>query len=358
MFDPRNKKLAQLLTDYSISLKKNDKVLIECSDPHGLPLTNEVYKAALLRGAYPYLLLGTEDLSYFFFKNANRKQLTAKPEIFDFMTDWLDKYIGIRAAKNERALSNIESRRLLVRQKAIREVMDKVLRKPWVITYYPTQAMAQTARFSLDELEDFYFKACLQDWSKIGSQLDKLKKIMDNAQKVEVIGKKTHLTFSLKGRLAKVCDGKYNMPDGEVYAAPLDGTMAGEIYFDFPSLRFGKEVKDIYLQFSKGVVVKSSASANSHYLKKALEIDAGAGRPGEFAFGANFNIKKFMLNTLFDEKIGGTIHLALGKAFEEKEGGGKNQSAIHWDLVKDMRKKGSQVIIDGKSVLKEGKILV
>jgi aminopeptidase len=175
---------------------------------------------------------------------------------------------------------------------------------------------------------------------------------------VEVIGQRTNLSFSLKGRLAKVCDGKYNMPDGEVYGAPLDGTMNGEIYFDFPSLRFGKEVRGIYLKFSQGKVVQASALQHQTYLKKALKTDAGASRPGEFAFGANYGIQRFMLNTLFDEKIGGTIHLALGKAFEEKEGGGKNQSAIHWDLVKDMRKKGSKVMIDGKTVLKEGKLLV
>ncbi len=357
MIDSRNKKLARILVDYSVAIKKEDKVLIESSDPLGLPLAQEIYKLTLLKKAYPYLLLGAEDLSYFFFKNANKKQLTAKPEVFDFTVEWLDKYIGVRAAKNERALSNIKSEKLLLRQKVMRQVMDKILKKPWVITYYPTESMAQTAQMSLEELEDFYFKSCLQDWSKIGGQLDKIKKIMDNARKVEVIGEKTNLSFSLKGRLAKVCDGKYNMPDGEVYCAPLDGTMEGEIYFDFPSLRFGKEVRDIHLEFKKGKVVKASASYNEDYLQKALKTDAGACRPGEFAFGANYNIQRFMLNTLFDEKIGGTIHLALGKAFEEKEGGGINRSAIHWDLVKDMRKKGSKVIIDGKVILQNGKLL-
>ncbi len=357
MIDPRNKKLAQVLVNYSVGVQKGEKVLVEATDPAGLALVHEIYKLCLLKGAYPYLLLGTEDLSYFFYKNANQKQLTAKPEVFDFMVDWADKFIRLRAALNERALSNVAVEKLLVRQKAVRMVLDKILKKPWVMTYYPTQSMAQTAQMSLDELEDFYFTSCLQDWAKIGRKLGQVKKAMDNAQKVEVVGKKTHLVFSLKARWAKVCDGKYNMPDGEVYSAPLDGTMNGQIYFDFPSLRFGKEVRDISLRFEKGKVVKASASYNQEYLKKTLATDAGASRPGEFALGANYGIKRFMLNTLFDEKIGGTIHLALGNAFEGKEGGGINKSAIHWDLVKDMRKKGSKVIIDGKIILQDGKLL-
>ena len=358
MVDPRNKKLAKILVNYSVKVKAEDKVLIECTDPQGLGLVKEVYKLVLLKKAYPYLLLGTEDLSYFFFKNASKKQLTKKPEVFDFIVDWLDKSIRIRAMKNDRALSNIKSERILLRQKAVRKIFDKILKKPWVVTYYPTESMAQSASMSLDELEDFYFKACLRDWQKIGKQLEKIKKIMDNAQKIQVLGKKTNLLFSLKGRLAKVCDGKYNMPDGEVYSAPLDGTMNGEIYFDFPSLRAGKEVRDIHLKFKNGKVIKSSASYNQDYLKKALQIDIGASRPGEFAFGANYGVTRCMLNTLFDEKIGGTIHLALGRAYDEKEGGGKNKSAIHWDLVKDTRKKGSKVIIDGKIVLQDGKMTI
>ena len=358
MLDPRNKKLAKILIDYPVKVKKEENVLIECTDPRGLPLAKEIYKLVLLKKAYPYLLLGTEDLSYFFFKNATKKQLTLKPEIFDFIVDWLDKSIRIRAMKNDRALSNIKPEKILLRQKSARKIFNKLLKKPWVITYYPTESMAQSAEMSLDELEDFYFKACLRDWQNMDKRLTKIKKTMDNAQKVEIVGKKTHLTFSLKTRLAKVCSGECNMPDGEVFSAPLDGTMNGEIYFDFPSLRAGKEVRDICLKFKNGKVIESSASYNEEYLKKALKIDKGASSPGEFAIGTNYGITRCMLNTLFDEKIGGTIHIALGKAYEEKEGGGKNKSSIHWDLVKDMRKKGSKVIIDGKVVLKDGKILL
>jgi len=356
MIDERVKKLALILVDYSIKVKLKDKVFVSCSDPLGLPLAKEVYKLVLKKGAYPFLMLGTEDLDYFTFKNASLAQLKKKPEVLDFITDWLDKSIKIKAAKNDRALANISSERILLRQKAVRGILNKQIKKPWVITYYPTASMAQSAGMSLDELEDFYFSSCLQDWGKIKLKLLKVKKIMDKAKKVEIKGYKTNLSFSLKGRLSRVAAGECNMPDGEIFSAPLDGTMNGEIYFDFPSLHSGKVVKGIFLKFKEGKVVRASALQNEIHLKKVLKTDIGASRPGEFAIGANYGIKKAILNTLFDEKIGGTIHLALGKAYEEKEGGGINKSSIHWDLVKDMRKKGSQVIIDGKTVLKDGKI--
>jgi len=351
-------KLAKVLVNYSVSVKKDENVLIDCSDSLGLPLAKAIYKKILLKEANPYLHLGTEDLNYFFFKKATQKQLQKKPEVFDSIIEWADKSIRIRACKNDRQLAEIKSDRIVARQKATEETVNKILKKPWVVTYWPTYSMAQSASMSLEDLEKFYFKACLQDWEKMEKQLKNIKKIMDNASKIEVIGKKTNLTFSLKGRLSKICAGKYNMPDGEVYAAPLDNTMEGEIYFDFPSLRSGKEVRDIWLKFKKGRVIKSKASHNQEFLEKVLKTDKGASKPGEFAFGTNYGIDRFMYNTLFDEKIGGTIHLALGRAYDEKEGGGKNKSAIHWDLVKDMRKNNCQVLINDKLVLKEGKLLV
>lgn len=357
MIDPRNTQLAKIIVDWSVKVKPEDKVLVECSDPQGLPLAKEIYKQVLVLGAYPYLLLGTEDLAYFFYKHASPKQLSKKPEIYNYIAGWLDKSIIIRALKNDRALATIKPEKLLNREKTVRPVYDLILKKPWVSTFYPTESMAQSAGMSLDKIEAFYFQACLQDWPVIKTRLNKIKKIMDNAKKVTVIGKKTNLTFSLIGRWSQAAAGEFNLPDGEVFAAPLDGTISGEIYFDFPSLRSGKEVKDIFLKFNEGEVVEYAASQNQDYLAQALKIDNGAGRPGEFALGANYGITKYMNNTLFDEKIGGTIHLALGMAYEEKEGGGINKSAIHWDLVKDMRLPGSQVIIDGKTVLKDGKIV-
>jgi len=357
MTDPRNQKLAKILVDYSIKLKAKEKLIISCSSEKGLPLAKEIYKLALLKGAYCYLNLGVVELEYFYFKNATLSQLQSKPEIGLFFANWADKYINIVAEKNDRALANIDPKKILIKSKVNKPIQDIILKKTWVTTYYPTHSMAQTAYLSLEEMEDFYFNACLKDWKKEAEKLVHLKKILDGAKEIKVIGEKTNLSLSFTRRRFQVCDGRYNMPDGEVYAAPLETKTNGKIYFDFPSLRQSKEVISASFIFKNGQVVAFNATKNKDFLSESLNIDAGAKRLGEFALGTNYSINRFMNNTLFDEKIGGTIHLALGSAFPfEEEGGGKNESAIHWDFVKDMRKNGSQVIVDGKIILRDGKI--
>lgn len=358
MIDLRNKELAKVLVDYSVEVKSKDKVVVSCTSPLGLPLVKEVYKAAILKGAFVRLNLSDDSLEYFFFKNAKQFQLKAYPVVSEFEAKWADKIISIVAEENTKRLTNVDSKRITTRVKIVDPIKKIILKKRWVITYYPTPAMAQDAKLSTEEMEDFYFNACLRDWQAEQKKIIKLKKTLDNTSLVRVIGKDTDLTFSLKDRLTCASGGRYNMPDGEVFGAPLTDTVEGKIYFDFPNSRYGKEVKDIRLEFKKGKVVKYSASYNQDALEKVLATDPGAKRVGEFAIGTNYGIKKFMNNTLFDEKIGGTIHLALGSSHVEEEGGGKNQSAIHWDLVKDTRKKGSKVIVDGKTVLKDGKILI
>ena len=173
---------------------------------------------------------------------------------------------------------------------------------------------------------------------------------MDKGKVVRLIGKDTDLTFSIENRLAKACFGERNVPDGEVFLCPVEETIEGKVYFDLPTTAFGREVQGIYLEFKKGKVVKAKAEIGQEVLEKMLATDDGAKHVGEFAIGTNPNIKQAMKNTLFDEKIAGTIHIALGRAYSEKRGGGKNKSAIHWDLVKDMRVKGSAILIDGKKV--------
>lgn len=357
MADPRNKKLAQILIEYSIKVKAKDKVLINCSGPEGLALAREVYKQVLLKKAYPHLELAAGDLKYFYFKNATLEQIKVKPEIGLFLANWADKFVNIVAEKNDRELANADPKKIVLKTKVNQPIKDIVLKKPWVFTFYPTFSLAQSASLSLEEMEDFYFKACLLDWQKQASKLKKLKKVLDNAKEVKIIGERTNLSLSFKTRTFQICAGTHNMPDGEIFSAPRETKTEGEIYFDFPSLRQGKEVRGAFFVFKQGKVVKFDAQKNKAFLKESLAIDKGAKRLGEFALGTNYNIKRFMYNTLFDEKIGGTIHLALGNAYPETEsGGGKNKSAIHWDFVKDMRKKGSELIVDGKVVLKNGEI--
>ncbi|MEA3355004.1 MAG: aminopeptidase [Patescibacteria group bacterium] len=357
MVDIRVKKLAKILTDYSVKIKKDDKVLIS-ANPEAWVLAKEVYKLCLTKGAFPYTIYSPGDLNYFFYKHASLNQLQKKPEIALFLTNWADKFVRLYSSTNNRTLSNIDPKRLMITAKVNQPVKKIMLKKPWVLTEFPSFSMAQSAGISLDELENIYFKACLQDWNKISKTLKKLKSKLDNAKKIEVIGEKTHLTLSFTNRLFQAADGKYNMPDGEVFGAPLDFQTKGQIYFDLPSLRSGNIVEGVSLTFKKGKVIKASAEKGNKYLQAALNTDSGSKRLGEFAIGTNYGIKKPMLNTLFDEKIGGTIHLALGSAYPDKEGGGINKSAIHWDLVKSMTGKKSKVLVNNKPILINAKLLV
>ncbi len=359
MVDPRNKKLAKILVDYSVKVEKGDKVVITCSSKSGLPLAREVYKLVLLKRAFPYFQLHDEALDYFYYKHANKEQLTKKPEISLFVARWADKFINIFAENNPKELTNIKPFRQTLRLKTTKIVKEVILTKKWVTTYYPTYGMAYASAMSLHELENFYFKACLKDWEKEKAKMARLKKILDDGREIKIVGFQTDLKFSLRGRKACICAGEYNMPDGEVFAAPKEESTEGRVYFDFPSLYGGKEVRGVALVFKNGKVIDFKAQEHQRFLGKMLQTDSGAKRLGEFGLGTNYAVSRFMQNILFDEKMGGTIHLALGSAYPKKElGGGSNQSAIHWDLIKDMRLAGSKIIIDGKLIFKEGKFLI
>ena len=195
----------------------------------------------------------------------------------------------------------------------------------------------------------------MQDWKKESKKQDKLKKVVDKGKTVRIVGENTDISFSIKGRQGLKCDGKHNMPDGEVFVAPVETTIEGHIQYSYPAIKNGVAVPDVYLEFKKGRVTKAKASKNEHFLKQMISTDKGANTLGEFGIGLNFGIKKFIRNILFDEKIGGTIHLALGMAY--KEGGGKNESALHWDMIKDLRQ-GGKLIIDNKVIQKNGKFLI
>lgn len=357
MPDNRTKRLAKILLDYSLRLKESEKLLINTSS-EGLSLAEEIYRRALLKKAFPYLNLKSDNLTFFTFKKSTLRQLKRKPEINLFLARWADKFVNIITEKNPFELANINPQRIVLVNRKFKPVKDIILKKRWVTTFFPSSALAQNARMSLEELEDFYFKACLQDWQKIKNKLKKLKRILDNAREIKIVGKKTDLILGFKGRRFKIASGEYNMPDGEVFGAPLKRSVEGKIFFDFPSLREGKEVSGVFLEFKKGKVNSFKASKGKKFLAKVLKTDKGARFVGELGIGTNYKIKGYMRNTLFDEKIGGTIHLALGNSYPEKEGGGKNRSAIHWDLIKDMRKKGSKIFANQKLILKDGKALV
>jgi aminopeptidase len=239
------------------------------------------------------------------------------------------------------------------RRKVTKPISELILKKDnWVILEYPTNALAQDAEMSLEEYQDFVFDACNIDWSAIEKKQTKLKEVFDKGEEVHILGEDTDLTFSIKGRTANKCYGTRNMPDGEVFLAPVDDSANGHIKYTFPVIYMGKEVDGVKLWFENGKVIKATAEKNEEFLKEMIAMDEGASRLGEFGIGMNYNIQKFTKQILFDEKIGGTIHLALGMAY--KEGGGVNESALHWDMIKDLRK-GGKIILDGKTVQENGK---
>ncbi len=370
--DLRNKKLAKVLIEHSLEVKKGDKVVISTSDLHPTDLVRETLKLILQKGAYPYLdimgwnwILGRSsygDLARVYIENANIDQLQKIPTIYKNIIDWGTKFVRITTLNNYAHLAGVDSKKMINFNKAYEKEFNRLIdKRAWILTYYPTPALAQQAGMSEEELTNFYFKACLIDYKKMKRQGDKVAKIMDRAKVVHIVGEKTDLYINIEGRLAENAYGKRNIPDGEVFLAPVYQKTKGYIYYDLINYKDGVDVKGVYLEFEKGKVIKSKAEQGEEVLNRILNTDKGARYLGELGLGLNYGITKPMRNTLFDEKIGGTVHVTLGKAYKSKRGGapkGGNKSAIHWDLVKDMRKKGSYIEVDGQIVFKEGKWLI
>ena len=352
MTEARIIKLAKILTDHSVKIKKGD--LIELSfGTEAVPLALECYKNILRKGALPAIHCVPSGFSYAYYKNASDEQLTKTPVIAMIEAKKADGSISIGAPLNTRELTNIDPKKMAMRAKAVRPVSELYLKKNnWVICEYPTNSLAQDADMSLVEFQDFVYKATNIDYKDLSNKQTKLKKILDKGKEVKILAPDTELTFSLAGRQAIKCDGKRNVPDGEVFIAPVENSTEGYITYSFPAIKGGREVDGIRLEFKKGKVVKATATKNEEYLKQMINIDKGAKFLGEFGVGMNYNITKFVKQILFDEKIGGTIHLALGMAY--KEGGGKNESALHWDMIKDLRD-GGCVYVDGKCIQRNGK---
>jgi aminopeptidase len=351
MNDQRLIELAHILVDKSIKVSVMERVWIRLTDPIGLPLAKEVYKAVVQAGGLPHLDIGVESLGSWYLQNASNQQLNAHPELYKFQVHHFDKSIVIVADVNTSDMVRVDPKRIQARAKLVEPYKKIMTDKPWVLTDYPTAAMAQAANMNLDDLEEFYFQSTNQDWSKIEKEMKKLAKVLTDTE-IEVFGEKTHLKLSTKGRVWIYDDWRANIPGGEVFTAPVDNSVEGEVYFNYPLTRQGVTMRDIHLYFEKGRVVKASASDNQAYLEHILDTDDGARRLGEFAIGGNPGVTKYMNNVLFDEKMKGTIHMALGFAYPDC--GGINTSAIHMDMIKDMRPQGSEMRANGKTVLKNG----
>jgi aminopeptidase len=352
--DLRTKKLAKLVVNHSVFVKPEEKVVLSGSY-ESVPLLVEIYKELILKGAYPLVQVALPGTKEFYYKYANKKQLTLFPEEKMHLVKQAKKYIGVHTESNTKELTNVDPKKILLREKTFKPIGEYICNEKSKIRrvslIYPCEAFAQEAEMSLTEFENFVYGACLQDWNKLGKQMEKLKKVFEKGKKVHLLGKNVDLKFSIEGKNCVIDKGEENMPGGEIFMAPLRKSLEGEITFEYPAVEGGREVKGIHLKFKEGKVIFASAEKNEDFLKEMLNADENASYVGEFGIGCNPKIKKFTKNLLFDEKISGTIHLALGMAY--KENGGGNDSAIHWDIVKDMKQ--SKIILDGKVVQKNGK---
>lgn len=354
--DIRARKLAKLVVGYCVNVKPKEKVIIS-GDRESLPLLVELYKEIILKEAYPIVKFSLPGINDFFFKYAKEHQLKFFPQYWFDTVKQAQAYIGINTETNTRELTSINPEKISTRQKILHPISDYISNESSirrVITAFPCISHAQEAEMSLTEWENFVYKACLINWKKFGKKLDKINSKFKENSKVHLIGKNVDLKFKVHGSKSIVDNGKENMPGGEIFMAPVRESLQGWIKFEYPAIEAGKEVTDIFLKFENGKVVESSASKNEELLKALLKTDENASFVGEFGIGCNPNIKKFTKNLLFDEKILGTIHLALGMAY--KKNGGGNDSAIHWDIVKDMRE--AEIIVDNKVIQKNGKFKI
>jgi len=356
MSDPRTTKLASILVRHSLKVKKDETVLIASSTELSKPLVLEVYREVMRAGGHPFTSIGFEETANIFYDMATPRQLAFFPETKHFEAKNIDCFVNIRASANKKAMSNVDPKVVGERSRVLSPISEEIVnRKRWILTNYPTHSLAQEADMSLEEYEDFLYGATNIDWDKVRRKEMKLKGLLDKASEVRIVGKDTDLTLSIKGRKAIPCYGERNMPDGEVYLSPIESSAEGYIYYEMPAIYQGREVTGIRLRFRAGKVVEAHADKNEEFLLAMLDTDKGARYLGELGVGVNYGIQKFTKDILFDEKIGGTVHLAVGRSYESA--GGKNHSAVHWDMIKDLRK-GGALYLDGKAIQKNGKFLV
>ena len=364
--DPRITALAKLLTHYSVGLRAGDLFVIRAA-PVAAPLVEECYRQALILGAHPHVDLRLPGLDEIFYRTASEGELDWLSPISRYYTERFDAQLSILSEVNTKALSGIDPARIARAQAARRELLRTFMERDardelrWGVAMYPTDAYAQDAEMSATELADFIFGACLVDrddpiaaWREVAARQQRLVDRLTDKREIRLVGPDTDLTFSIAGRTWINDDGKKNMPGGEVFTGPVEGSANGTIRYTYPAVYGGKEVADVRLRFARGRVVEASASRNDELLQSLLAMDEGARRLGEFAFGTNPGVTRFTRNVLFDEKIAGTVHLALGAGYPAT--GSTNGSALHWDMVCDLRQ-GGEIYADGALFAKDGQFV-
>lgn len=359
MKDSRMIKLAENLINYSCAVKKGEKVLIEAYDVDQAFVT-ELVNQTYLAGGIPFVTIKQNSVNRALYMNCTEEQmaLMAKYEA-ERMSD-MDVYIGVRGGLNSAELSDVPSDKMALYSKFLWQKVHSEIRVPktrWVVLRYPTNSMAQSASMSTEAFEDFYFQVCNLDYSKMSKAMDALVDLMNKTDKVHIKGEGTDLTFSIKAMPGIKCDGKLNIPDGEVYSAPVKDSVNGYITYNTPSLREGFTYENIRLEFKDGKIIKATAN-DTERINKVFDTDEGARYIGEFAIGVNPYVLYPMKDTLFDEKIAGSIHFTPGNAYDDCDNG--NRSAVHWDLVYIQRPEygGGEIYFDDVLIRKDGLFVI
>ena len=354
--DKRWKQLGDLLVNYSLAVKPGQKVMIAMTEVETYPLALAVYEACIKSGAYPQVQFLSEEFNRLVLKFGSRKQIDWVPEIEAYGMEWADVYLGLRGAHNLAEFWDVAGDKLSALRRAMGKISTMRWEKTrWCLVRVPNAALAHQAGVDEQTITDMFFDACLQDWPTLRAKWQQWADLLGQGRHVRVVGRDTDLSFSVEGRSWEVFDGKLNMPDGEIATSPVETTVDGHIYFEFPGVLGGRLVDDIRLRWENGRLVEALSSSNQDFLQTVVATDPGASLIGEFAFGTNPAVKHFCRDILLDEKIGGTVHIALGRAYSST--GGTNQSAIHWDIVKDVRQAG-RVYLDGRLIFENGNILL
>jgi aminopeptidase len=364
--DPRVERLGSLIVDYSLALKEGQVVRIDTLEV-GAPLALACYRAALEAGAHPYTNVGLPGLGEELLHRGSEEQVTYISPIQWEEIEQIDALVTIWSEVNTRSLSRVDPDRHAQHIAANRKLSNRRWERiskgemSWCGTLFPTNGHAQEAEMSLAEYEDFVFAAChvheedpASHWRAVSAGLAARAAELGGVRELRIVGPDTDLRLGVDGRSWLAADGRYNMPDGEVFTSPIETETEGEIRYTFPAVYHAREVEDIRLRFEQGRVVDGEASRGNDYLQSLLDMDAGARVLGEVAFGLNYEIDRFTRNILFDEKIGGTMHLALGSGFQQA--GGQNTSGLHWDMICDLREEG-EVYADGELIWKNGHFL-
>jgi aminopeptidase len=366
MADQRLNKLAKLLVNYSTQVKPGDFVFVTC-DEVATPWMVEVVKEAVKAGAHVENVLSSQDVGEVKLKYSSDEQLQQENILYKTMLDKADVWLSAWADRNTKTNSKIDASKLQMSAKGAtswRKIYSEKMGNGslrWCGTQYPTHSDAQEASMSFSDYEEFVYGAGLLDsedpvaeWKRISAEQERWVKYLDTKKELHMISEGTDVKVNISGRKWINCDGRVNFPDGEIFTSPVEDGVDGTVTFSFPGIYMGKEIEGIVLQIEKGKVVKATATKGEDLLKTLLKTDEGACRFGEVAIGTNYGIKEFTRNMLFDEKIGGTIHMAIGDSMPEA--GGLNRSAIHWDMLCDMRN-GGRIYADGELFYESGKFI-